>query len=222
MLYQSLIDKINIDNIDSYTKYLYDKYKNIPKINELFDPIISIINIPIELLSKYYARLYTLESQFYIIMNKGLRENKKDNYLPYIKVLFEGIKTKSFSPASKRKLFRGTKLLSKEIEKIKEYLKGKKEGLPGAIVFSKTFLSFTKDINIAEKFLKNQKIDNEYKKVLFVLEKERNIDYSLLTHIDLEKISFFPCEREVLFLPFSSFEIESINKMNIYNENEKI
>ena len=42
------------------------------------------------------------------------------------------------------------------------------------------------------------------------------MDYSLSTHADIEKISFYPNEKEVLFFPFSSFEIKEIN---INNEN---
>ena len=118
LLYKSLIDTINTDQLDSYTESLYNKYKDNSTINKLLYPIIYILNIPIELLSKYYARLYTVESMFYIDMNKDLRENKKDNYLSYIKVLYEGIKTKSFSLASNNILYRGTRLLIKGIEKI--------------------------------------------------------------------------------------------------------
>ena len=57
-------------------------------------------------------------------------------------------------------------------------------------------------------------------KVLFILEKDDNIGYNLSTHCDIEKISFYPNEKEVLFFPFSPFEIKSIKE--IYIRNEKI
>ena len=47
-----------------------------------------------------------------------------------------------------------------------------------------------------------------------------NIGYNLSTHADIEKISFIPYEREVLFFPFSSFEIKDIKE--VYNGNENI
>ena len=47
-----------------------------------------------------------------------------------------------------------------------------------------------------------------------MLEKDNNIDYDLSTHADIEKISFYPNEKEVLFFPFSSFEIKEIKKVN--------
>ena len=43
---------------------------------------------------------------------------------------------------------------------------------------------------------------------------DKNIDYDLSTHADIEKISIFPEEREVLFFPFSSFEIKNIKNIN--------
>ena len=191
-LYQSLIGEIKLHQINIYTELLYNKYKNNNNINKLLNSIRNILDIPIELISKYYIRLFTAESDFYKNINKDLRENKKDNYLTYIKVLYEGIKTKSLLLASNNILYRGTILLNKEIEKIKEYLKNKKEELPGAIVFSKTFLSFSKVKRVAEDFLEIQVNNNEFNKILFILENDNNIDYSLSTHADIEYISYHP------------------------------
>ena len=66
--------------------------------------------------------------------------------------------------------------------------------------------------------MKNKNNNLNLSKVLFVLEKDDNLGYNLSTHGDIEKISFFPNEREVLFFPFSSFEIKDINEINIENE----
>ena len=57
-------------------------------------------------------------------------------------------------------------------------------------------------------------------KVLYILEKDDSLDYNLSTHGDIEKLSFFPSEREVLFLPFSSFEIKDIKEIKIEKEKE--
>jgi len=116
-------------------------------------------------------------------------------------------------------LYRGTNLLNDEIEIIKKYLKNKIKDLPGAIVFSRAFLSFSKEKKIAENFLKNSNKSKDLCKVLFILDKDENIDYNLGTHADIEKISYFPNEREVLFFPFSSFEIKEIEEKKINNEN---
>jgi hypothetical protein len=92
LFYKTLIDKVSKDNMEIYTKSLYDSYgKENERINELLDSIQSIPNIPIELLSKYYTRMFTIESNFYRDINKDLRLKKKNHiYLLlkfYMKVL---------------------------------------------------------------------------------------------------------------------------------------
>ena len=93
-------------------------------------------------------------------MNKDLRNNKKDRYLPFIKVLYDGVKLGSLSLASNNTLYRGSLLSNTEINLIKKYLKNKMPGLPGAIIFSKVFLSFTK--NKFTEFLNSEKKSEIY------------------------------------------------------------
>ena len=62
------------------------------EIKNLLYPIKNIPEIPIELLSKYYAKLYTIESQFYVDINRELREKQREKYLSYIKLLYEGVR----------------------------------------------------------------------------------------------------------------------------------
>ena len=65
-------------------------------------------NIPVEILCKYYARLYTAESSFYKILNSDLKMNNKDKYLylPYIKTFYDGVKLKSLPLASNNILYK--------------------------------------------------------------------------------------------------------------------
>ena len=216
-LFKALIE-VEEYNLNKFNEFLYNKYyKSSKSLDDLLNIIKSIPDIPLELLSKFYTRIYTLESNFYRDLNKDLRDNKRDNYLPYIQVLYEGTKLKSLSLASNNLLYRGTILSNKEILTIKANL-NKIPGLPGAIIFTKAFLSFSKDKNIAENFIKNKTIIGQSHKVLFTLEKDNNIDYSLSTHADIESISYFPSEKEVLFFPFSSFEIKDINEVIVNSE----
>jgi hypothetical protein len=203
LLYQSIINLIKIDKIENYNEYLYSKYSKENNLIELLNDIIKVPNIPIELLCKYYIRLYTMDSNFYKNINNDLRNKKRENYLPFIKILYEGLKLTALKISSNIILYRGSYISIDEIKKIKVYLNKKKPNLPGAIVFSKSFLSFSKDINIANQFLSN---------VLYVLEKDDNMNYNLSTHTDIENISFYKKEKEVLFFPFSSFEIKEINE----------
>ena len=237
LFFKTLIDKTSNENINEYTSNLYDDYSEKNKdIKNLLGSIKNITNIPIEILSKYYARLYTAESDFYKKMNKDLGSKDVKNvekHLPFIKTLYEGVKLKSLPLANNNILYRGSKISNEEIEKIKKYIKDKKEGLPSSIVFCKSFLSFSKIKQRAYEFLKigSNKINNinnnnnaqidkniNLSKVLFILEKDDKIEYDLSTHGDIEKISFHPYEKEVLFFPFSSFEIKDIKQKNIRNE----
>ena len=90
--------------------------------------------------------------------------------------------------------------------------------LPAAIVFSKTFLSFSKDISVCNHFLSWKNNNNNLSKVRYILEKDDNIDYSLTTHSDIEKVPFSPGEKEVLFYPFSTFEVKDIYETNFGEE----
>jgi len=214
LFYKALIDSANIDEIDKYTELLYSKYaESSLSLKELLNPIKSMYDIPLELLSKYYARAYTIESDFYREINRDLRENKTAGYLPYIKVLYEGIKLKSLEIAFDNELYRGSKINLDEISQIKDYLNNKITNLPGAIVFSKSFLSFSKERSIAEGFMGSGYLDNNLGHVLYILEKDKNLDHTLSTQTDIEKISYFNSEKEVLFLPFSPFEIKEIKEI---------
>ena len=219
LFFKSLIDALPNEAIEKYTISLYDNYaKNNNKVKELLSPIKYIKDIPIEILSKYYARLYTIESEFYEKINKDLGLNKYDNYLRFIKILYEGVKFKSLPLSKEKILYRGAKISNDEIIKIKENMNKKIEGLPSSIVFSKSFLSFSKDESRAKYFFKKGNINNDISRVLFVLEKNVEIDYNLSTHGDISKLSVYPNENEVLFFPFSTFEIKSIKEIYIGNE----
>ena len=160
MFYQYLIDSVSTNNIEKCTEYIYNKYNTNEEIKNLLYPIKNIPEIPIELLSKYYAKLYTIECQFYVDINRELREKQRKKYLSYIKLLYEGVRLESLPITSNNEiLYRGSKISNDEVIKIKKYLKNKIKDLPGAIVFSRSFLSFTKDKKIAEGFLNNTNDD---------------------------------------------------------------
>ena len=122
LFYKTLIELTPEENIDNYTKYIYEKYSNNKDIKNLFEQIKSLKNIPIELLSKYYIRAYTIESNFYRDENKDLGFKKKESHLSFIKILYEGSKLKALPLAVNNKLYREYKIAKMEIEKIKYYL----------------------------------------------------------------------------------------------------
>ena len=128
LMFKSLIEKTSYNNMQEYTLYLYNKYgKNHYQLKYLYESLKNTPKIPIQILSKYCAKLYTAETSFYKDINKDLIQNKTENYLPYIKILYEGVKLKSLPLADCNKLYRGSLINIKEIETIKEYLNNKKK-----------------------------------------------------------------------------------------------
>ena len=208
ILYKILIEITPSDNIKTLNENLYKNYgKKSKEIEVLFNTIKNIDNIPYELLSKYYSKIYyDNHSKFY----KKIKE-KKNEYLAYTKVLYEGIKLKSLPVASNNVLYR-VSLLSREfISKVENYIIKKNKDLPAAILFIRTFLTFTKNEIISNCFLNSKTKSNNLCKVLFILEKDNSIDYTLSTHVDFKN--------KALFFPFSCFEIKSIIKKD--NSNDK-
>ena len=219
LFYKALIEIPSDENIENYTKFLYTAFSSEKEVHDLIGQIRDIMSIPKELLSKYYARLYTIESDFYKELNKDLRENRNDRFLTFIKILYEGVKLKSLPISTSKKLYRGSKISNDELDKIKNSLKKRPPELPSVIVFSKSFLSFSEKIEVAKRFLMPKNENQNLSKVLYTIEKDDKLDYSLYTHSDIQKISVFN-EKEVLFFPFSSFEIKDIQEK--IDNNEKI
>lgn len=120
LFFKALIDKESKDNMEKFTQYIYDTYSNeCGQIKNLLGIIKSMKNIPIEILSKFYAKLYTAQSQFHSVMNKELGSDEIGKYLPFIKILYEGVKLKALPLASDKVLYRGAKISKAEIENIK-------------------------------------------------------------------------------------------------------
>ena len=170
-----------------------------------------------EILSKYYARLFTIYSDFHKDLNQDLRLNKKEKHLSYIKTLYEGVKLESLPLATANKLYRCSFIINKEINNIRKYLKNKIKDLHSSIVFSKFFLTFSKNPKVAKKFLAHEESNENMQKVILILEKDENLESNLATHCDIEKISLYPKEKDVLFFPFSAFEIKNL----VENKKEK-
>ena len=80
--------------------------------------------------------------------------------------------------------------------------------------YSKNFLSFSKDINVAKNFFNNND-QNKSITVLFIIEKCKNEKY-FISNIDIETLSNFKNEKEVLILPLTCFEVVHIGNKKIY------
>jgi len=198
------IKKPVIEQINKFNKYMQIKYSNEKKLVKLFEQLDKRFNIPNEIISKYWVRAYTAESNFYKDMNKNLRLNKIAKYLPFIHMMYEGIKIKSFNYKPSNKLYRGAYFDQKEISLLEYHTKHKKPDLPGSIIYSKSFLSFSMDKKIAMKFKKN---------VVLIIEEFLEDSIKCSGCAAIKKFSFIKREEEILVFPFSAFEVKQIKKV---------
>ena len=135
-----------------------------------------------------------------------LNENNDKNtiYQAYIKTLYEGLEIGSLKTYEGGNLYSAQYISEQQVKDLKNYKNNKIEDLPMSIIFSKSFLSFSKEQEVAEEFLYNP----ARKKNAMLIIKKRDKEYNLHTHADIESLSCFN-EKEVLFFPFSAFGIEN-------------
>ena len=82
MFFKALIEDTPSDDMQRYTNILYNTFsESNDKLKVLLGSIKSLPNIPLEILSKYYVRLYTLESDFHNDLNKKFRLKKYKKYI---------------------------------------------------------------------------------------------------------------------------------------------
>ena len=178
------------------------------------------INIPHHILAKYWLRLYTEEKPcFYLDLNKDLTNDKFDDYHPFIFLLYDSLNKGLLLSYRKNRLFRIGNISNNEFEEMKNnYYSAKKDQSLKPFYYSKNFLSFSKDIKKAKKFIKNKE---NCTTILFIIEKPKKEKF-FITNIDIESFSAFKKEKEVLFLPLSCFEIIDISEEKNYNKSKYI
>ena len=216
----SLIEK---GEIKKFQELLLSRYSNsyTKKDIQLIKPSGNKnMDIPLHILSKFFAKFYTSQSidgnNFYSKLNLDLTNNKFDEYHPFIFLMYDSL-NKGYLKSYKKKLYRGGKILKSEFDKIitnKNKCVNNNEKL---FYFSKNFLSFSKDEQVAKDpvFFNNQNYGNTVVTVEFIIEKCENEKY-FITNIDIESLSNFRTEKEVLILPLTCFEVVKIGDEEEY------
>ena len=197
-------EKITKEDCKNFHKFILTY--NEEQLNSLIKNLDLFEYIPFEILSKYWARCYTIESDFYKVLNNHLMKSKLSyNYKTFIKMLYTGVEINSLKSYSGKYLYRGSSINKKEIQRIKKY---KNNGeLSNVVVFSKAFLSFTENKDKAESFCGTW--DDTKIGSLYILE-NNNINLHE-SNADIQNYSVFPEEKEILFFPGSSFIITNID-----------
>ena len=204
--------KINIQEIKETNKFMLEKYGQIDQLKNLVFPLLTIDNIPINVIAKFWGRIYTLDCSFYRNLNNNLMKDKDKDYNTYIRILYKGLK--EFEYNGNEILYRGTQISNDEIKNIYAFYANRKkddsnkEFIPSYLIYSKAYLSFSKKKHVALRFIQNAQDIPNTKKILFQL--KNNTDNKILSNADLFNISALSTESEVLFFPFSSFIIDNI------------
>ena len=193
--------------MEKFKRFLKTNYYNSLKENGLINFFDSKIKIPYYLFSKIFIRLYTMESPFYRDLNKALRNGYFSDFNQFFFTLYYGLNQKIIKSFHDKYLYRSTKISINELDKIYSSHR---------LVLTNTFLSFTKNKNIAIKFVNNfNNNERTLKTVLFVVN-PLNQNNLTVTNMDVNEFSFFCQEDEVTFLPFSGFEIVNIEEGREY------
>ena len=204
----SKLQRTLIYNYSEVKEYIYPAREKIFKVSD-------------HILAKFFLFLYTTPSGFYSTMNKILsHDDGFDIYREFITVFYHSLRNKTFETFTKEKLYRGTIISKKDLERLNELMNKRREK-DEILFFSKNFLSFSKSRGVADRFLNMNKggvdANDSLLLCIFILEKGEN---SIAYNIDvLDNSHFQESEKEVLFLPMSSFlvtKLETIDKYNNY------
>ena len=222
MLYNEILNEETkvADNEVQYFKYLLLNRHGERSIANLVHPLLYVKDMPHEILAKYFARVYTEQTTFYGEMNNSLMKKNVKEYEAFIRIMYEGLANKSLSISEEEYLYRGSYMGKEEFDKIKkkyeDYQKKGNPNLPSFLIYSRCFLSFSKEKNVAKGFLGSNN-DKTYA-IFFVLKNNEKVFNKYSSNADIETLSAFN-EREVLFFPYTSFCLESIQDINEGNKN---
>ena len=206
-------------DIISFLIFIQHNFKD-QKIQKLILPMLYIKDFPREISSKFFIRMYTEQTSFFTELNKSLM--KKENiYDTYVKTVYEGLFIGSLRHSEDEILYRGTRMTKSEIDNIRksfeEWNKIKDKKLPHFLLYSRTFLSFTKVKEKIKYFLKQT--NDSFYWIVFILKKNNNILNKYSSNADIEHLSKFPDEKEVLFFPYTTFCLKNIYEKKHENQN---
>ena len=164
-----------------------------------------IKDLPFEIIIKYFIRAYTKDISLQNKINESLIKQNQNEYITFVKIMFKGLSNKSLFTSEDEYLYYGTILSKEKIDKIKsyEFSDVDYDKFPSYILYSKCFLSFSKDENIARQFMGST--DDRFCGVLFKLYNNSSIETRHCPNADIEFLSAFPYEKTVLFFPYSTF-----------------
>ena len=205
--------------IIKFEKFILNNFKA-EKIQKIIIPMLYLENFPREIVSKFFARMYTEETSFYKEINNALMK-KETEYDTYVKAMYEGLYIGSLHHSKDGILYRGSRMTRKELDGIRnsfgEWKKNKDNTLPKFLLFSTTFLSFTKVEAKIKQFL--GETNNKFYGIVYILKNDNNIPNLYSSNADVAYLSTFPDEEERLFFPYTTFCLKNIYEKKCFNQN---
>ena len=218
-----LNDPDNVDIIE-FIKKIKTDYAFIHTVGNIFSQIPETNNIPTNLLINFWLRAYS--THLMSIKNLHLDEpipelNEKDfnDYLPITEILYKAVKDNKIN-SDPSKLYKGMFLENKVWDEFysKFNEKTNQNNIPKALLYGSSFFSFYREERIVNKFKALNSIRNKGVFIFFILEATNNFRFVKNNAIINEKISYYEKSDEVLFFPFSCFEIKTIEFIAEHNE----
>ncbi len=217
--FSNAIKKPSNQEINHFNKFLLDNFSSNPHIKYLIEQTIQYTNIPFEIIVKYWLRVYSMDSQFIKEMNNSLskKDSNSNMYNIFVRCIFSALKEKIIKPLNNKTLYIGTKISKEEIDSIQKFLSSKKEGLPGCYTYNTGCISTYFNENLIDIFMDKITLEKNEFYSFFEIEYNDKIKDEKIPNVNLKEYSYSG-ENEVLFLPYSSFEVLNIEKKTKNNK----
>ena len=203
-----------IKKMKAFNEKIFNENKNIIPLGFLFSQLSDTGNIPLNIIVKFLLRAYSTHLSFNQKMNEELLKGNYNDYFPIIQLLYKGVNN-CVLKSETSKLYKGIFVEKSKWETLLNNLNEKKEEhLPLAILYGSSFFSFYKDDDLVEDFKKiYEKTKNEDEIFLYlILESTNNYMFVKNNAVIKKELSYYKDEDEILFFPFSCFEVKSIEK----------
>ena len=197
------------EEIQNFNNLCFKNYIKINELKALFEQLIEIKNIPIEILYKYWLKAFSFDNNFHKDLNEELKSNNK-KYFVFILAMYEGVKRNKIplEISDDTNLYRYSYLSKDKLDNMETILNKKKENLPSILIYCKHFLSFY--FNEQDALNNNKNTENN---VILIIENAKQnlsncIGYTTLNDYNINK------NNEIIIFPFLFFEILKIEKTN--------
>ena len=213
IFYNQIFNKSNDESNTNFLRLIISKYSNDNnEIKKIITPLLKFSKIPIEILCKFFLKIYSLKTNFVNEMNQKLKKENCSEFTPFLLVLYEALSLKIIIPFNSQSIYYASYISKKKLNfLLNKNFSDNNEEFPSLFIYINQFISFYKSKENAIKNLKQPKNNNDFFKVLFEIEifTELN-EEEYCFNVDLSDYSNFNMKDEILVFPFSSFIIKRI------------